>query len=101
MLKNMSRHCIRNARRFEHKASLQAMLAKAGRSSLAQYPGTIPGGIQLSLQGYPSQIKALWSSLEGKDIRELLTDFLLTLEVPVQPSPASRQAFYESWFAHY
>jgi glycosyltransferase involved in cell wall biosynthesis len=100
-LLEMSRRGVQNARRFGRTASLGTMLIKM-EASLSQRKATInPRLSSLSLQGYPPEIKALWTQLEGEPLRDLLADLLLTGKVPVQPSETEMQDFYRLWFTHY
>lgn len=103
MLCKMSRRGLQYIQRFDRKASLKAMLAKLKSTLINDCTAPIVrhSNFCLHLQGYPSEIELLWSSLEGEPIDKLLEEFLLTWKVPIQPSEPDVQRFHKFWFFHY
>ena len=77
------------------------MLAKLQHLPIEQQAAINLRDTEISLDHYPAEIRSLFSPLKGRFLNELVRDFLLTLEVPVQPPTAEVNNFYDLWFSHY
>jgi glycosyltransferase involved in cell wall biosynthesis len=100
-LREKSRSCIGYAQRYQRNVSLQAMLAKLQSLPIERQAAVDLRIVEISLEHYPAEIRALFSPLKGRLLNELVRDFLLTLEVPVQPTITEKNNFYDRWFSHY
>lgn len=99
-LERKSRAAIERAQRFGWRRSVRAMLKEleAERSSTVAPPGP---DRRLRLDDYAPEVSALWESLEGEPLKDLVTSFLITGKVPVQPPARAVRDYYLSWFADY
>ena len=96
-----SENCISHVQQYERKTALQRMLTKLNSLPTTECPVIDPENARISLKGYPQEIIALFGSLEGEPIYQLVTDFLVTSEVPVQPSKSVMGNFKKQWFSYY
>jgi len=92
---------VQHAQNFEEGASIRGMLTRLERFTVRRKEERAPCREYLSLEGYPPEITDLWSPLEGEPLSKLVTEFLSTWKVPIQPSDATVGNFFEYWFEHY
>ena len=97
-LREMSRVCLKRARRWNRPAILNHVLKLLARHSGG---GEAPRRDRLSLAGYPPAVADLWGCLEGRPLADLVADFAATGKLPCEPAKDAVVSFYESWFAHY
>jgi glycosyltransferase involved in cell wall biosynthesis len=96
-LREKARAGIKRVRQWDRAVTLDNLL-----DLLASDPGgDAPSRDRLSLAGYPSEIAALWSYLEGRPLAELVTSFVATGNPPCKPSRDALVAFLKSWFGDY
>jgi glycosyltransferase involved in cell wall biosynthesis len=96
-LREKARSGVARAREFEIGITLRTMLASLPfrLEETPQFPE------DLSFEGYPPEVRALWPALEGESISLLVADFITSGALPATPSKAAMQRFYRLWFEEF
>jgi glycosyltransferase involved in cell wall biosynthesis len=91
---------VEHVQQFAQETAIQGLISRLPEA-MSRGCGNQHQRREVALADAPEEVRALWPSLEGRPIEELVRDFLIERKVPVPSSSESVAEFLRRWFAHY